>query len=445
MTFDSQVLLLSLAELQRTAGPACRYWIALSGGLDSTVLAHALVSGRAARRTPVLAVHVDHGLHPDSGRWREHCQAFANGLGIEFTGIAVSVDTSAGLGMEAAAREARYAALRELIEPGDWLLSAHHADDQSETVLLNLMRASGAAGLAGIAGARRFAGGWLMRPLLNVSRGELEAYAGLHKLDWISDPSNDDEQFDRNFLRHEILPRFDERWPDAAGRIRRSAGLLRETAGLLAELAEVDRVRIADRSDRMSVSALRKLSPARQRNLLRHLILELGLPAPGAVHLDQIVTSLLPAREDAQPVVAWPGAVARRYRDRLYLMAANGPGTALPEVMEVSGERTKLPAGMGSLLFQKDATQGLSSQLVRQGLAVRFRVGGEKLKPLGQTHTRKLKKLLQEEGIVPWMRQCLPLLYSGDRLVAVADLWIADDAASTPGMSVTWLNRPAIH
>ena len=232
---------------------------------------------------------------------------------------------------------------------------------------------------------------------------------------------------------------------DAASRIRRSAQLAREATGLLAELAELDRAQCADRPDRLSLACLRELSSERQRNLLRHVVQQLGLPPPGARHLEQIVTGLVPAREDAQPLVSWPGARARRYRDRLYLMPSGGEGQRPDPVCEVSGNEVPLADGMGVLVLQAGAERGLSTDVLARGLEVRYRIGGEEFMPAGQAHTRKLKKLLQEAGIVPWMRDRLPLLYSGGRLVAVADLWMAADAVSEPGTAVEWRNRPALH
>jgi tRNA(Ile)-lysidine synthase len=445
VSLNAEGLLHRLADLERLAGRPTRFVVAFSGGLDSTVLLHAIAAGRERHGLPVLAIHIDHGLQAESSQWAERCERFAAGLAVPFASESVSVDLDAGLGPEAAAREARYAALRQFVSGGDWLLSAHHLDDQAETVLLNLMRGSGTSGLAGIGPVRRIASGWLVRPLLDVPRADLEAYAEAHALSFIDDPSNLEQQFDRNYLRQEILPRFEARWPDAAARIRRSAQLAREATGLLAELAELDRLRCADRADRLSLAELRELSPERQRNLLRYVIGQLGLPSPGARHLEQIVTGLVPAREDAQPLVSWPGARARRYRDRLYFSPSGGEDEGPPPACAVSGNEVPLPAGMGSLVLRAGAKQGLSAEVLRKGLEVRYRVGGEEFMPAGQTHTRKLKKLLQEAAIVPWMRERLPLLYSGDRLVAVADLWMAADAVSEPGTAVEWRNRPALH
>ena len=445
MTFDTDWLLARLESYAQRAGRPKRFVIALSGGLDSTVLTHALAATVGRHGIPMLAVHVDHGLQRDSSAWVEHCAAFAKALGIEFLARQVTVDLNAGLGVEAAAREARYAAFRGLVEPGDWLLSAHHEDDQAETVLLNLMRSSGPTGLAGISDCRPFSVSWLIRPLLDVPRRDLETYAHAHALEFVVDPANVDQQLDRNYLRHEVLPRLEARWPAAARRIRRSAVLARETAGLLAELAANDREGLGDRPDRLELEGLRALSPERQRNVLRHAIVDLGLPSPGAVHLEQILTSLVDARDDAQPLVAWPGARVRRYRNRLYLLAADDLEATVPERLPASGQHVPLPGGLGVLVFEPGAASGLSDAVVDSGLELRFRVGGEEIKPVDQQHTKKLKKLLQEAGVVPWMRDRLPLVFAGDTLVAVGDLWLSAAAVSSPGTAIRWQNRPPLH
>ena len=439
------ILLGELDELVEVAGTPNRFVVAFSGGLDSTALTYALVEGRDKHGVPIVAVHVDHGLQKDSTAWTAHCRTFAESYDIDFIDLRVVVDTQTGLGLEAAAREARYAALRNVLQPGDWLLSAHHRDDQAETVLLNLMRGSGPAGLAGIGRVRRFAAGWLVRPLLDVPRSALRDYAEEHALQSVTDPSNVDQQFDRNYLRHEVLPRLEARWPNAARRLRRSATLAGEAAGLLAELAAVDASRLGDRPDRLTIAGLRELTAPRQRNVIRHVVADLGLPMPGGVHLDQIISDLIDARDDAQPLVAWPGARARRYRDRLYLLPGDDIEPAPATAQAFEGDSVLLPAGLGRLALETGAEHGLSADVVARGLVVRYRIGGERFKPLNQEHTRKLKKLLQEECVVPWMRERIPLVYAGDELVAVGDLWLAATAAASPGTAVRWQNRPPIH
>ena len=348
-----------------------------------------------------------------------------------------------GKGPEASAREARYTALHAELEHNDWLMSAHHREDQAETLLLNLVRGSGPAGIAGIGAMRRFGPGWLARPLLEFGRASLVDYAERQKLQWVDDPSNADRRFDRNFLRHEVLPRLKSRWPDIAARLERSAQHAGEASLLLANLANIDLDALGGRPQRLPIDGLLGLSEARQRNLLRHALRRLGLSTPTAMQLSRILVDVIPAREDAQPLVTWPGASVRRYRNGLYLLPEKL--VEPPGPIAIATEEVALGVGLGVLQLVPDAEQGLSAGLLEHGLRVDFRQGGEEFQPQGQTHTRKLKKLLQEEGVVPWMRDRLPLLYAGDELVAVGDLWLAASAVSAPGVAVRWKDRPALH
>lgn len=447
MSFGPEALASRFAALEGRIGIPSRYVIAFSGGLDSTALAHSVMalcqedaqfSGR-----DILLLHVDHGLHADSAAWSAHCAAFAQAHNTAFQSRVVHVAENAGKGLEAAARDARYTALQAELRAGDWLLSAHHADDQAETLLLNMLRGSGAAGLAGIAEARRLGPAWLVRPMLSLKQSLIREYAQSARLTWINDPSNEERRFDRNFLRHEVFPAMAQRWPDVAQRLQRSAAHAGEASELMQDLARDDLQALGGRAKKLPLAGLSRLSGARQKNAIRYALRELGLPTPPAASLERVLTEVIDARVDAQPEVCWPGVVVRRYRNNLYLM----PQLSAVEPLEmpfVGGAQT-LGAGFGELKLSRDGEAGLSESVLNAGLLIRFRSGGEEIKLYGHTHTSKLKKLLQEEGVVPWMRDRLPLLYSGGRLVAVADLWLAGDAVSTPGVSVRWIDRPALH
>ena len=439
MKFDSTLLLDRLRAL--TASDAASRWlVAFSGGIDSTVLLHALSSIRERDPCEIIAIHVDHGLHPDSGDWEIHCRQFADNLGVSYSSCPVTVADVSHSGPEAAARQARYAVLQSQVQEGDCVLSAHHEDDQAETILLNLMRGSGIAGLAGIGAAQDFGRGRLLRPLLGVSGAAIDAYAKRHKLGWIEDPTNANIRFDRNFLRQEIVPRLATRWPAVTARLRQSADLASEASGLLKNLADID-LAASGSPERLGIAALGALSPERQRNLLRQAISLCGLPPPPATRLYQAVHELIPAREDAQPLVTWPGAELRRYRNHLYIMPAM-PERPDPSVQVLRPEASlNLGPGMGQLLLIADVDGGINPGLATAGLRVRYRNGGEEIRPAGHGCTRKLRKLLQQEGIVPWMRARLPLLYSGENLVAVADLWIAEECSDDAGFGVCWRNR----
>ncbi len=447
MSFSAAILADQLVEFEDTAGRPTRFVVAFSGGLDSTVLTHILstLSDHDKRYSdvPIIAIHIDHGMQKDSADWGEQCAAMAASFDIEFKSLPVNVQLESGKGPEASARDARYSALHAELHTDDWLISAHHREDQAETLLLNLIRGSGPAGVAGIGSVRRFGPGWLVRPMLNIDRADILQYATNAGLTWLEDPSNADRRFDRNFLRHEILPRLKSRWPDIAARLQRSAGHAGEASALLVDLAKIDLEALGSNNARLPIDGLTQLSAARQRNVIRFALRELGLSTPTAVQLERILSEVIPARADAKPLVSWPGASVRRYRNGLYLLPAKLAD--LIEPAPVDGKEFQLGAGLGTLRLESTTDSGLSRALVDAGLIVRSRVGGEEIRLQDQLHTSKLKKLLQEEGVVPWMRDRLPLLYSGDRLLAVGDLWLAADAVATPGVSIRWIDRPALH
>jgi len=446
VTFTPLVLLEELSRLEFGSDTAARYVVALSGGLDSMVLVHAMAELRNANHFAVelRCVHVDHGLHARSTDWRQFCTDSATSLGVDIDTIKVDVSTASGQGLEAAARDVRYRALQQQLQSGDWLLTAHHREDQAETLLLNLVRGSGPAGLAGIAARRRLEPGWLLRPMLNVDRAAIEQYANRVGLSWVKDPSNAEVRFDRNFLRHKVMPLLRGRWPEIAKRLQRSATHASEAADLLNERAAADLARIAQQHPaRLSIDALSALTMSRQRNVIRYALRELNLSTPTTVQLEAVMTEVILAREDAQPLVRWAGTCVRRYRNGLYLL----PENPLPPLQEArfAGDTLDLGAELGRLRLFKGSKLGLASQLVEGGLQVKCRRGGEGFRPLGQRHTRKLKNLLQEEGIVPWMRDRLPLVYAGEQLIAVGDLWISADVVTEPGVTLHWEGRPALH
>lgn len=425
-----------------TAGcPPTGFIVAFSGGLDSTVLLHALAT--SASTTPLLAVHIDHGLHAQSGAWREHCRNVAAALGVAFASRRVSVAVDDDHGPEAAARAARYAALREFVGRGGCLLSAHHENDQAETLLLNLLRGSGPAGLAGIGTKQSFARGLLLRPLLGTPVRDIRDYARRHALAWLDDPSNIDTRFDRNFLRSEVVPMLEARWPAAQARLRRSAELLGEAQVLLEELADRD-IETAGRPACLSIATLSRLSVPRQRNLLRRAARRLGLPSPPSTRLEQVVEELMPARADAQPRVSWSGAEVRRYQDQLYILPIHERGAGAEERLLMPGGEVFLGAGLGSLALEPSLSAGIDPATAAGGLRIGFRAGGEKIRVHASGGRRTLKKLLQESGVLPWMRDQLPLLYAGDELVAVADRWISADHLAVPGLTVKWRDQPPV-
>jgi tRNA(Ile)-lysidine synthase len=450
MAFSPDTLIQRLSDLA-AASPPSRYVVAFSGGMDSTVLLHALATAASGENIPILAVYIRHDLQDDAAAWEFHCRETASALGVAFEAVSVDVPRDTGTGMEAAARGVRYDALRQFIGPGDWLLSAHHQNDQAETLLLNVLRGSGVDGLAGIGAKQSFAEGALVRPLLDVSRGELLDYAESAGIAWVEDPSNTDNRFDRNYLRNDVLPRMSARWPAAISRLSRSSALCSEASELIAELANID-LKTLGRPSRIDISKLTLLTDSRQRNVLRRAMRLCGLPSAPESRLRQILDELVPAREDAAPLVNWQGGEARRYRSFLYLQATlTGAILASPTVLSFSQPELDLGSG-GRLSIAPAAKGGILRDALDRGLDVRFRSGGESVRPDGNSHTKKLKNLFQEKGVVPWMRDRIPLLYDGDKLVAVADLWVSDEYACRSNQSddgvqsgrIVWSNPPEL-
>lgn len=443
-----------LASIQRhlPADASGKLCVAFSGGLDSTVLLGALTI--AVRDEPyyrLRAIHIDHQLHEHSPQWHQHCAQFALSAGIPLVLERVSVALDSDEGVEASARAVRYEAFRNLLEPGETLLTAHHADDQLETVLLALMRSAGVHGLAAMPVCQRLGQGWHLRPLLGFTHAELEAWGRAEQLSWITDPSNDNRHFNRNYLRHEVIPALQRRWPGAAHSAVRSARHLAEAGGLLDAVAATDLAGAAA-GPCLRVVALVSLDEPRRRNLMRYWLRTRGARPPSTRKLLALEHDMLEAQEDRLPCVDWDGFEVRRYRGLLY----GGAQLPFSDVPEIPRDWTQdwewsaaleLPGGLGVLYAQTGEGAGLSLSKLPRRLRVGFRQGGEALRPAGQAHHRKLKKLLQDADILPWRRSHLPLIHVGDELAAVGDLWIAEEFAAHAGeasMKVVWEGRPQV-
>jgi len=424
-----------------------RIWVALSGGRDSTVLLHAAATLEGIVPPGTLrAIHIDHGLQAQAVRWSEQCDALSARLGIPFETCRVDARARHGESPEAAARRARYAALGARLGSGDALLTAHHRDDQAETLLLQLLRGAGVAGLAAMPERARFATGWLLRPLLGLPRQALADYAAHHALAWCDDPSNEDTGLDRNYLRAVVLPALTARWPATAASLATSAGLCGEVSELLEECADADLAALTgDAADgTLPVAALAALSGPRRRNLLRRWLRRQGLTTPGRRHLKRIEVEAIGAAPDRVPCVAWPGGEVRRYRGRL--IAARPRAAIETAAVQAWDPDVPLKLGHGTLLAVPVTGAGVACAALSAGvLTVRHRQGGERLRPAGRAHSHPLKKLLQEAGVPPWRRAALPLLYIGEQLAAVADLWVVADfaaAAGEKGLLLTWEEEP---
>jgi tRNA(Ile)-lysidine synthase len=417
--------------------------VGLSGGLDSTVLLHVLAASPAIRARGLRALHVHHGLHPDAGAWVEHCQRTCTQLDVPLATVRTRVDHDSGHGPEAAARLARHEAFAAELRDDEVLVLAHHRDDQAETFLLRALRASGPDGLGAMRAWRRFRHGWLWRPLLDVPRAELSAYAQHHGLRWIDDPSNADTDLDRNFLRHRVLPLLRERWPHADAAFARSAALSAEAVELLdADDAIAMAAARGPDPNTIDVSTLLLLPVARRARVLRRWTNELGLPPLPSEGVDHIESDLLGAASDAEAAFAWSGAVIRRWRTLLY---ADWNRLPLPHDWQTTwdgrsplrlptGDTLRLEFPVEAASAANSSSNGLAAEGLQAGTApitaahtgfdrrlrVHARRGGERITLPGRTHSHALKHVLQDFGIPPWQRDRMPLLSDSGGVVLAA-------------------------
>lgn len=412
--------------------------VAFSGGVDSSVLLAALALHAAAGTAPpirVRAVHVNHGIHPNAPKWAAHCRALGKRLAVEVRVLTTRVARAPGVSLEAAARDARYALLAGELEPGDCLLTGHHEDDQVETVLLQLFRGAGLAGLAAMPAIAPFAAGSLARPLLSRARAELEGWARSQGLSWIDDDTNADESLDRNYLRRQVLPRVRERWQGVGSAVSRSARHAAEGQRLLDTLARAD-VERASSGAALFVPSLRALSPDRRRNALRFWIMQRGARAPDTTRLDELAGPLIEARPDANPSVAWGDVTVLRHAALLSMHRGQGSAPKEPICVEwawKSTRRLELPAGGGTLELKADPHGPIDLDSLPERVTVNRRSGGEKLRPRRGGPARALKSLLQESHLPIAQRRLLPLVFSGVTLLAVGSLWIDESIQLTSG------------
>jgi tRNA(Ile)-lysidine synthase len=402
-------------DLHRILSPLAagrRLWIAFSGGLDSSVLLHATAALRTQLQCELRAVHLDHGLHPRSSAWSAHCAAVCTGLDIPLTTAHLRLDPGAGESVEAVARAARYQRFSELLGPGDLLATAQHRDDQAETLLLALLRGSGVHGLAAMPSTAPLGHGMLVRPLLGFSRSALAEHARRAGIVWIEDPSNADAGFDRNRLRHQVLPALRERWPSFDRTLARSAAQCAEAAELLDGVADQWIAGLmGSRPHTLSIDGLRALPRPRCRLVLRRWLHREGFLLPSRATLERVIDELLQAACDRTPLIAWRGCEVRRYRRDLYALAPLPPTPQ--QTLRWSGDQPlRLPNGLGRLELDTKPS-GLPVLHVCFGRAgLRCRVG--------DAPSRTLKKLYQEAGVPAWLRAYVPLLLLGSELAAVA-------------------------
>lgn len=429
------------AAIAPVISPGARLVLGLSGGMDSVVLLSILAGLASSLRFSLRAVHVNHGVSPNAGGWAEFCARLCARLGVPLELAPVDIAPYRSLGLEGAARKARYEVFSRA--DADFVVLAQHRDDQAETLLLRLLRGAGLRGLAAMPPVRSLAGthARLLRPLLEVPRAEIEAFARLHGLEWIEDESNADTVRQRNFLRHEVLPVLEGPFPAARAAIARAAANLGEARELLDALGQSDLESCAD-GDAVDVPALLRLGEARAKNVLRHWCDREGIEPLSSSRLAELLRQLRESRADAQTSIAAGQWEFLRYRDRLYLWrAASPPQRDMSEVW--SGENALPLLALGGVLkFKPEEGRGVSVERLRAGrVTVRLRQGGERLRLDHRRPRRTLKNLFQERGVPPWRRDRTPLLYCGDNLVSVPGIGDACEFRAEPGeagLIVTW-------
>lgn len=399
-----------------------RIWIAYSGGMDSHVLLHAFMQIQPQYGFEICPIHINHGLHHMADVWESHCMNVCSFLGLSFHTLKVEVLAEGKQNLEEAARIARYTAFKTCVEEQDYLVTAHHADDQAETFLLQLFRGSGTRGLSGIPTLSSFGKGFLWRPLLSSPRDKLMAYAVSHKLNWVEDESNRDIYFDRNYLRHTVFPSLKARWNYLVEGIYQSTKHCAEAELLLEELAREDLQNIEEeflpRKCRLNLLKLRSLSPLRRHNVLRYWLRQQGFPLPGRVHLQQFESHFIHARSDANPKLCWSHVQLRRYLNYLYALPNPYCESIKEQLVWELGESLVLPFGIGQLSAVKKQGEGIQVS-VSDKVEIRFREGGEKIKLIGNEHSHRLKKWFQELRIPPWERGRIPLIYINGELAQV--------------------------
>lgn len=416
--------------------------VALSGGVDSVVLLHLLARFSESMQLNVAAVHVEHGISPYSGQWSAFCQTLCNNLAIPLSIHSLKIRKQPQESLEAVARDARYQIFKTI--QADYVVLAQHQDDQVETLLLQLLRGAGVKGLSAMPIVRLFEPGKaikLFRPLLNIPRSQIQHYARLHGLSWVTDESNLDISYDRNFLRHRILPLLEQRYPAYRQTLFRSVQHLGDAAHLLDDLAKIDAENTM-LAGKLSLSALRGLEPARARNLLRYLLAQRMARLPNSTKLDEILRQLNNIQSDNHFRVIVDTLEIRCYRELIEFIPTNSRSDSIIPVVWQGEQRLVIESMKGTLEFTRQNNKGIDLiKLDQQIITIRSRSGGERFQPDNKRPRRSLKKILQEAAFAPWERNTLPLLFCGDQLVWVAGIGIdCNFQAPTGGIGlvITW-------
>ena len=425
--FRCVMTILSLASLHDFR----RLLVAFSGGLDSTVLLHQLAQLRQAQpQLELRAIHVHHGISPHADSWAAHCRRVCEDLDVPLIVCRVSL-AQEGLGLEGQARKARYAAFARALQPGEALVTAQHQDDQCETLLLALKRGSGPAGLAAMPESLPFAGTVILRPLLNTSRAQLEQWAQAQGLSWTEDESNQDDSYDRNFLRLRILPLLESRWPHFTAAAARSAQLCGEQEQLLDELLSEELATLTGEQGELRLPPLSDKSASRRGALLRRWLASHGAQMPSRAALQRLWDEVAQSREDACPRLQFGRYEVRRYQEALWWVRFYPAQGERVIHWHAPCEPLPLPDGLGRLVAGESGTR-VRAPKAHETVTVRFRASGL-LYIEGRERGRSLKKIWQELRIPPWRRDTTPLLFYGEQLICAPGIFVTREGVTQTG------------
>ena len=422
-----------------------KFCIAFSGGMDSTVLLH-VMKNIIDEKSQIRAIHINHNIVDNSKVWSKTCKSICKNFGIDIEIISLEV-THIGYGLEAAARDERYKKLKEKLYENEYLLTAHHEEDQMETVFLRMARGTGLDGLQGINEKYSFGEGIIFRPMLEVSKTSVMDYAKEHQLKWVEDSSNQDTHFDRNFLRKKIIPQFRERWPSIASSVSRLSQLSAQNIKILNQIAEEDIGPIANMNE-LPLAKLLDKSFERANNMLRYIILANGMSIPSMKTLQDGLKEMLDPETD-KSVIAWKDYCIRKYKNHLYFLSNSDlePNKVDVKIPWEIGKTVNLGENIGTIEATFIHGDGLSIEKCKNKLTISYRQGGELIKPIGHRINKSLKNLFQENQILPWMRDKIPLIYYQDELVSVADLWFNQNYVASQneaGFVVNWHKKMII-
>lgn len=407
--------------------PGHQLTIALSGGVDSVVLLHILAVLSKEMHFTLTAVHVNHGISDNAGYWSKFCCDICHSYRIPVHVAYVQVKKGPGISLEASAREQRYRIFDRI--QADYVLLAQHLDDQAETMLLQLFRGAGLKGLSAMPAVRNqqsHNSPKILRPLLEVSRCHIEAYARQNELTWITDESNADTAFDRNFLRHDVFPIIRKRYPQYPDMLLRSSRHFSEAVLLLDELAQIDRDNCLV-AGRLNLQKLRKLSAPRAKNLFRYCLLLHGADLPSAARLNEILRQLQALSPDHQFHMSFGNTEIRSYQGAIYILLRQEKIKEFKEQRYVwhGGALPTMQHIRGTIGFVESTIDGIDPQkLLGKSLSIRSRSGGERIRPACNRPRRSLKNLLQEAFIPPWERMHVPLLFCDEKLVWVSGIGV---------------------